>query len=234
MKPAPGKAGGAAEPSGRAVVAVFDLDRTITRYGTYTPFLLFVARRHPLRLLYAGPLLLAAGAYKLGLISRKRLKEFMLSAVLGGASRADVDRHAAGFIAHCTASGIRPGARRAIAEHKAEGHYLILATASLDLYVNRFGAYFGFDAVVATGTLWEAQGHLSGRIDGENCLGDEKLRRLEIELSAKRGDQFVVAYSDSHVDLPMLRWADRAVAVNPSRRLRKLALNEGCEIVDWN
>lgn len=234
MKPEPGQAGQAADRPGRPVVAVFDLDRTITRYGTYTPFLFFVARRYPLRLLYTGPLLLAAGAYKLGLISRKRLKEYMLSAVLGGSPRAEVDGHAAGFIARCTASGIRPGARRAIAEHKAKGDYLILATASLDLYVNRFGAYFGFDAVVATRTLWGTSGHLSGQIDGENCMGDEKLRRLESELSAKRGDQFVVAYSDSHVDLPMLRWADRAVAVNPSRRLRKLALNEGYEIVDWN
>ncbi len=80
---------------GRPVVAVFDLDRTITRYGTYVPFLWSTALRHPPRLLYAGPILLAAAAYKLGLITRKRLKEFMLSAVLGGASRSEFSSGAA-------------------------------------------------------------------------------------------------------------------------------------------
>ena len=138
------------ETAGRPVVAIFDLDRTITRYGTYVPFLWSAAQRQPLRFLYVGPILLAAAAYKLGLITRKRLKEFMLSAVLGGASRSEVEARAAAFVDRCAARGIRPGARRAIREHKEKGDHLVLATASLDLYVNRFGAYFGFDAVVAT------------------------------------------------------------------------------------
>ena len=42
----------------------------------------------------------------------------------------------------------------------------------------------------------------------------------------------MVAYSDSHVDLPLLRWAHKGVAVNPSRRLRRCARSEGLEIVD--
>lgn len=222
------------ETAGRPVVAIFDLDRTITRYGTYVPFLWSAALRHPPRLLYAGPILLAAAVYKLRLITRKRLKEFMLSAVLGGASRREVEARAEAFVARCTAHGIRPGARRAIQEHKDNGDYLVLATASLDLYVNRFGAYFGFDAVVATKTNWHEAGRISGRIDGENCYGAEKLRRLETDLPEMRGDYLIFAYSDSHADLPMLRRADRAFAVNPSRRLRRLAAKEAIEVVDWN
>lgn len=221
------------ETESRPVVAVFDLDRTITRYGTYVPFLWSVALRHPLRLLYAGPILLTAIAYKLGFITRKRLKEFMLSRVLGGASRAEVEAWAAAFVARCTARGIRPGARRAIQEHKDRGDHLVLATASLDLYVSRFGAYFGFDTVVATKAVWHEAGRISGKIDGENCYGAEKLRRLETDLPELRGDYLVFAYSDSHADLPMLRWADRAFAVNPSRRLRRFAAGEAIEVLDW-
>lgn len=222
-----------AEP-GRQVTAVFDLDRTITRSGTYTPFLFSVARRHPLRLLWAGPLVIAALAYKLGLISRKRLKEYMLSAVLRGEFRDRIAGYAAGFAADWTSKSIRPGALKAIEEHRSEGHYLILATASLDLYVERFGTHFGFDAVVATRASWDSMDCLSGKIDGENCFGNEKVRRLEEVLAGRRENRVVVAYSDSHADLPLLRWADQAVAVNPSRRLRRLAPNEGFEIVDWD
>ncbi len=221
------------ETAGRPVVAIFDLDRTITRYGTYVPFLWSVARRHPLRLLYVGPILLAAATYKLGFITRKRLKEFMLSAVLGGASRAEVDAWAAAFVARCMVRGIRPGARRAIQEHKNKGDHLVLATASLDLYVDRFGAYFGFDSVVATRAVWHEAGRISGKIDGENCYGAEKLRRLETDLPEMQGEYLVFAYSDSHADLPMLRRADQAFAVNPSRRLRRFAAEEAMEVVDW-
>ena len=218
----------------RPVIVVFDLDRTITRFGTYTPFLLSVARRRPLRLLLAVPLAIAALVYKLGLISRKRLKEHMLCAVLCGAGRDQVARYAASFTSYWAANRVRPGALTAIKEHRSEGDYLILATASLDLYVERFGTHFGFDAVVATRAAWDSMDRLSGRIDGENCFGSEKVRRLEEVLAGGREDATVVAYSDSHADLPLLRWADRAVAVNPSGRLRRIAPGEGFEIVDWN
>jgi phosphoserine phosphatase len=31
----------------------------------------------------------------------------------------------------------------------------------------------------------------------------------------------------------MLAWATRGVAVNPNSKLRKLAMTEGFEVVDW-
>ena len=214
-------------------MAVFDLDRTITRCPTFVPFFWFVAKRRPRRLIHLGPILLAAAAYGLGFISRKRLKEFFLRGILRGAARPEVEAWAESFVARRMASWVRPGARRAIERHKASGDYLVLASASFDLYVERFGAQFGFDSVVATKAEWDGAERISGRIDGENCYGAEKLRRLEDVLQGVRGCRVVLAYSDSHVDLPMLRWADRAVAVNPTRRLRRIAEQEAFELVDW-
>jgi HAD superfamily hydrolase (TIGR01490 family) len=218
----------------RPVAAVFDLDKTVTKRPTYVPFLLSVARREPSKLLYAGPIVLAGLAYKIGLISRGRVKEFMLRAIVGRASRAEVAAHAEAFVAECLDRGLRPGARRALAEHRARGDNLILATASFDFYVERLGRQLGFDAVIATRAAWDQDGRLLGRIDGENCYGAEKLRRLEEALPDLRGRYRVVAYSDSHADLPLLLWADTGVAVNPSRRLRRHARSGGLDVVDWN
>lgn len=218
----------------RPVAVVFDLDRTVTKWGTFTPFLLFAARGRPLKYLLAGPLLLAALGYKLGLISRGRLKELMLTAVLGGATRDEVAALAAAFVERRVNPGLRPGALRAIAAHRAEGCYLILATASFEFYVERLGHQLGFDRVVATRSLWDEGGRLVGRIDGENCYGAEKLRRLEEALPGLSADYRVVAYSDSHADEPLLRWADRGIAVNPTRRLRRRAQAGDFELVDWN
>lgn len=221
--------GDAPEP----VAVVFDLDRTITRHGTFTPFLIQVACARPIKFVFTVPLLVAGAAYALGLINRKRLKEFMLKSVLGGCTRDQMAHHVAAFVDRCLSAGLRPGARPAIESHRARGHFLILATASFDFYVERLGDRLGFDMVVATKSSWDERGRLSGRVDGENCYGAEKLRRLQHEVPQLWGACHVVAYSDSHADLPMLRWADSGVAVNPSRRLRKRAQGEDLQIVNW-
>jgi HAD superfamily hydrolase (TIGR01490 family) len=41
----------------------------------------------------------------------------------------------------------------------------------------------------------------------------------------------IIAFSDSHLDLPFLQAAQVAVAVNPNRRLKKIALKKGWEIL---
>jgi predicted membrane channel-forming protein YqfA (hemolysin III family) len=57
-------------------LAIYDMDRTITIRGTYTPFLLHVAARMaPWRLMLAPLVLIAMLAYVLRFIPRKRLKE---------------------------------------------------------------------------------------------------------------------------------------------------------------
>ncbi|MCH8863491.1 MAG: haloacid dehalogenase-like hydrolase, partial [Proteobacteria bacterium] len=74
-------------------------------------------------------------------------------------------------------------------------------------------------------------------IEGANCYGEPKLEMLKVALadSAGGGGQppHIVAYSDHSSDLPLLEWADEAVAVNPSASLRRIATERGFEIVDW-
>ena len=56
-------------------VAIFDLDRTVTRFSTYTPFLLFAAfHRAPWRLMLFPIWILAMAGYVLGIYKRKYLK----------------------------------------------------------------------------------------------------------------------------------------------------------------
>lgn len=217
----------------RPAADVFDLDRTVTHHSTFIPFLWFVAQRRPHRLLLLPAILLTAVLYCLGLVSRGGIKILMLTCILGGVSRATVERHAVAFVARCVKGGLRPGARQAIAKASAEGRTLVLATASFDFYVEPLARQLGFHKIVATRAAWSTTGRLTGRIDGENCYGAEKLRRLEQALPELKRSHRVTAYSDSHADLPLLSWADHGVAVNPSRRLRQEAQAAGLETVDW-
>lgn len=227
------EAGAANAPRRR--VAVFDLDRTLTCQATYTPFLLASQSGRPLRqlrgLLGVAPSLLGYAANR---ITRAALKERMLALSLAGASREEVEERAKSFVAIWLAQQLRPGARAACAAHVEAGDHLMLATASFDFYARYFADSLGFHSVAATLSSWSEAGELLPRLDGENCYGEEKLRRVQKALPWPRETCYVIAYSDHHSDLPLLTWADEGVAVNPSRRLARAAQAEGLAIVDWD
>lgn len=220
--------------SQRPVAAVFDLDNTITRHGTYAPFVLRIARSRPKAFLYLIPIALLAVGYALRWVRGSTLKSVMLRAVLRNAPRAEVQRHVDAFVSHCVAHNLRPSARAAIDRHRASGDHLILATASFDLYAGALGASLGFDTVVATRVEWDRNGRLTGNMLGPNFRGRDKLQALERRQPGLRERYRVVAYSDHHSDLPLLEWADTGIAVNPTRRLRSIARRRGWQIADWN
>jgi HAD superfamily phosphoserine phosphatase-like hydrolase len=164
----------------------------------------------------------------------------MQGLLLAGAGRDEMEAHVGRFLKRLLAGGLRPGALAKIAEHKAAGHRLVMATASMDYYAAPIGALLGFDLVVATRSTRDGAGHLAAAIEGENCYGMPKLDMLRLALAgALEGDggagerPRIVAYSDHVSDLPLLDWADEAVAVNPSPALRRGAAERGFSIVDW-
>lgn len=211
-------------------IAVFDLDGTITRRGTFTPFLFHCAGRLGLsRAGLAGACLPALAAYGVGLNSRGALKARMLSLSIAGRSTAEVAGWAQGFARAWLGSEIRPGARAAVARHKAAGDRLVLATAAFDFQARPFAAALGFDHMIATASVWE-NGLLMPALGGANCRGAAKLAAVQ----AYAGDARVTAaYSDHHADFDLLRWAGAGVAVNPTRRLRALARASGLAVEDW-
>ncbi len=217
----------------RPIAALFDLDRTITTRGTYTPFILSVARHKPRAFARVPAIVHAAWCYRRGRITRSALKETMLKAVLSNALRAEVDIFARAFVETWLQRYIRPGARRTIATHRAAGDYLILITASFDFYASLFADALGFNTVIATQAAWDDQGRLTGAIEGENCYGASKLKALIHRFPDLKTRYETCVYSDHHTDLPLLEWADRAVAVNPDRKLASLAKAAGFEVRDW-
>ncbi|MDT8327470.1 MAG: HAD-IB family hydrolase [Roseovarius sp.] len=214
-----------------AGTALFDLDRTITRAPTWTWFLIHVNRTNPR---FIGQFALILGrmiAYKLRLVPRSSIKVAGLR-TLAGHSRAELQAKADVFVARILANGLRPGAEAAIRAHKARGDRLVLVSAAVDVVAEPLARALGFDDVICTRLTWPAAA--SGPVmDGANCYGDEKLRRIA-EVQAERPFTHPIhAYSDHISDLDFLTAADHGFAVNPSSRLRRAAPIHGLEIVDF-
>ena len=219
-------------------LAIYDMDRTVTRRATYTPFLLHcAARRAPWRLLLLPFVVVSMLAYVAKLIDRGRLKEINHRLLLGRwIHPRDLQPLVESFADRQVASNIRPGARAAIARDKAEGRRVIMATASYRFYAGAIAERLGFDDVIGTGSIIGLDERLRSQIDGENCYGDAKMRMVAdwVERSGLRGKHgHVRFYSDHASDAPVFEWADEPVAVNPHARLAKLAAGRGWKVEDW-
>ena len=219
-------------------LAIYDLDRTVTRRATYTPFLLHCAlRRAPWRLLLTPLVAASMLAYLVKLIDRARLKEINHRLLLGHwIHPRDLKPLVDSFADATVAGNIRPGASKAIARDQAQGRRLVLATASYRLYAQAIAERLGFDDVIGTGSVIGLDERVRSRIEGENAYGEAKLRMIatwvkKSGLTGKHGH--VRFYSDHASDAPTFEWADEAVAVNPHARLARMAIRRGWAIEDW-
>jgi HAD superfamily hydrolase (TIGR01490 family) len=219
-------------------LAIYDMDKTVTRRATYIPFLLHCAmRRTPWRLLLLPVVALSVAAYAARLIDRAKLKEICHRLLLGhlvhvSELRPLVDSYADKVIER----NIRPGARDAIARDRAQGRRLVLATASYRLYVDAIAERLGFDDVIGTGSIIGLDERVHAKIGGENCYGPAKMRMIAdwVEKSGLKGTHGHVRFYSDHVsDRPAFEWSDEPVAVNPHGKLRRLAEEKGWAVEDW-
>ena len=216
--------------------AIYDMDRTVTRRATYTPFLLHCAlRRAPWRLLLLPFVIASMLAYVAKLIDRGRLKEINHLLLLGSERHpAELKPLVESFAEATLARNIRPGARKAIARDRSEGRRVVMATASYRFYAREIAERLGFDECIGTNSILGLDSQVHAKIDGQNCYGPAKLTMIQEWLGnsgLSRGH--VRFYSDHASDAPVFEWADEAVAVNPHDRLAKLAKSRDWRVEDW-
>jgi phosphoserine phosphatase len=151
--------------------AIYDMDRTVTRRATYTPFLLHCAlRRAPWRLLLLPFVVASMLAYALKLIDRGRLKEINHHLLLGSERHpAELKPLVESFAEATLAHNIRPGAREAIVRDKAEGRRVVMATASYRFYAREIADRLGFDECIGTNSILGLDERVHAKIDGQNC-----------------------------------------------------------------
>lgn len=192
----------------KPVVAAFDFDGTLTRRETLLPFLLHTlgaaaVARHALIL---SPTL---AGYGLGMIRNDVAKEKVFIRCLAGMGMDELQRKGENFAAYVLPGLLRHEAMQRFKWHKQRGHRCVVISASLELYVRPWAQRAGFDDVIATHLETRDDGHVTGKLSGDNCFGIEKVRRLETLLGAREG-YTLYAYGDSRGDKELLSSADHA------------------------
>lgn len=199
-------------------VAAFDVDGTLTRRDCVVPFLREVAGTVTLSTrLLRDPARLARAS-----IDRDRdaFKTAAAAAAFSGVPYDELRSTAQAFAERVNRSGLRPDVIESLEQHRREGDRTVLVSASFEIYLDPLAEMLGVDAVLGTRLEVDEFGVLTGRLDGANCRGPEKVRRLHGWLTDEfggRSEVTVTAYGDSAGDREMLADADLAHWVGPSK-----------------
>jgi phosphatidylglycerophosphatase C len=193
---------GQIEGTVRPCVAAFDFDGTLARRDTLVPFLRQACGSHRVALATA----LAAPRAR----NRDDLKLALLARLFRGWPEARIHDHGRIYAAALPAL-FRPEMAERLTWHQAEGHAVVIVSASLEAYLRPLAAELGLDGVLAV-ELAAADGTLTGAVvGGSNCRGPGKVERLRTWLDARFGPGAEVelwAYGDSAGDEELLALAD--------------------------
>ncbi len=189
-------------------VAAFDFDETLTKCDTVVPFLrrFTSSPRFAVSLLPHTLRLLPIATRR----DRNRLRALATDIVFRDRPVAEVDAEAASWGVTIAETLLRADTVARLQWHVGQGHAVVIVTASYEPYVRVVADLLGGVDVVGT-RLEVADGRCTGRLDGPNCRGPEKVRRLQDWFVANGLDQGQVtlyAYGDSAGDREMLAVAD--------------------------
>lgn len=217
-----GHAGAAAGP--RPAVAAFDFDGTLTVGGSVMRFLVAIRGPVPVVLAVLRDLPRLAHGAIVGGTSSDDAKEALFMRLLSGVPAAELDRVSAEFAGEHLRRRLRPDTRARLEWHRAQGHRVVVVSASLECYVRPAAALLGADAALAT-RLAVGGDLLTGRYEGKNCRGAEKYARLMAWLRSEglgAAQPVLWAYGNSRGDRRLMEAADHGVDAGRLGRFGRL------------
>jgi HAD superfamily hydrolase (TIGR01490 family) len=217
------------------VAAFFDVDGTLTRSTVLEP-LVWYQRAHLARVRFAvwSVGLLLQLPYYLLIDRRSRVAFnhafFRRYAGLKAAELRAWHRHS--FVDNLQRR-FYPRGLDCLRAHQRQGHRIVLVTGGLDFVMQPLAEFVGADELLAL-RLVERAGVFTGDVDGPP-VAEEHKAALVREYAQKHGIDLARShgYGNNLSDAPMLACTGHPTAVNPDRRLRRLAGERGWPIVEW-
>ncbi len=187
-------------------IALFDFDGTLTRHDTLFGFIVFTCGPACVAKYFLG-IVRILFLLKIGMYTAAQGKERILALFFRGWTRemlSDAGRRYAMALCH---RGFRRGALEAVREAQCNGRRAVIVSVSAEEWIAPVAERLGMDCI-CTRLAYDAAGRFSGHLEGANCNGQEKVRRLQERFPDAEWERAEV-FGDSEGDIPMLSLATR-------------------------
>jgi HAD superfamily hydrolase (TIGR01490 family) len=215
-----------------AGIDFFDVDHTVTRGSTGRHYVVLGVRigLFPRRNLLTIPLFYMQYRYGTMTGNKPFQRDFP---GLEGTPRTYLEDVAV----RCFEEKLRPDvyeeAATLIRQRQEQGRRVVFATSSIDIIVEPLANWLGVELIASS--LEFVDERCTGRFRGAPVFRAEKRRRvLEIIQRSSLEPRDCSFFSDSIHDLPLLDSVGEPIAVNPDRRLKRIARQRGWPILRFD
>ena len=185
----------------KSTFAIFDVDYTIIKGDSMFLMLIFGIKKRPLIIFYTPIILVKIVLALLGIIDIRVAKEAIYIPL-----KFLTEKELEGFYNEVLLNNLNIEVMKRLKQHKEEGYHILLASASPEAYLSWFKKNNYIDGIIGT-KIKKIDDKYINKIEGENCKGSEKLKRINQYLEENNLEidfENSFAYSDSLGDKPML------------------------------
>ena len=196
-------------------LALFDIDYTITRKETLMEFYKYSLEEDIKNIRFLPRALYSGLMDSIKVYDERRVKECFLK-FIDNIDEKDLAKLTKSFYDERLSSILYKDAVDMIKKLKNEGYMVILISASPEFYIKEFYAIKEVDLIIGTKFAFEG-GKFVRKMDGNNCKGEEKVKRLNEVLKEKNiKADFKNSYmfSDSLSDKPLLDLVGNPYLIN--------------------
>lgn len=208
-------------------LAIFDIDYTITKKETLMELFKYVIKNDMKNIRFLPRAIYCGIMYAVKIYDEKKVKEKFLR-FIDGINEQDLAVLVKRFYHEKLKTILYEDALNMMKKLKGEGYDIYLISASPEFYINEFYNIKEVDKIIGTKFDFK-DGIFTRKMQGENCKGQEKVRRLmeiikneQIEVDFKESYMF----SDSLSDKPLLDLVGKPYLINYKK-------NHNIEILRW-
>ncbi|MEG1003078.1 HAD-IB family hydrolase [Clostridium sp.] len=196
-------------------LAIFDVDFTITKKETLMQFFKYMILKNKKNIKFLPRAVFAGVMYGASIYDEKKVKETFLK-FIDGVSEEELSKLVKGFYDDVLKNILYEDAIKMMRDLKSQGFKIYLISASPEFYLNEFYDIKEVDKIIGTKFKFKG-GKFLREMDGINCKGEEKVKRLKevlkeenIEVDFKESYMF----SDSLSDKPLLDLVGHPYLIN--------------------
>ncbi len=211
-------------------LTIFDLDHTLLTVNSSFRFGVYLYHQNFFSVATLFLCLTDYIRHKWLRMSIEKLHAKSFARLFKGQAFQDIHQHVKKFLlCHLSSMLYSPVVQRLQAARE-RGDYVVILSSSPDFLVREIASYLQVQHW--GGTIYQVDekgrfSQISQIMEGEDkaCYVQALAHQMKIPFAA------ITVYSDSYLDLPVLKIAGQAIAVDPDSRLKRICLQNGWEIL---